>query len=49
MEIKLIQRLIKKGCSNKGGGSNMTNLKLGNKWNTSENTIIVARSGSPEM
>ena len=30
-----------------GGGSNMANLKLGNKWNTSENTIIVARSGSP--
>ena len=30
-----------------GGGSNMANLKLGNKWNTSKNTIIVARSGSP--
>ena len=30
-----------------GGGSNMKNLKLGNKWNTIKNTIIVARSGSP--
>jgi restriction endonuclease S subunit len=30
-----------------GGGSNMSNLKLSNKWNTIKNTIIVARSGSP--
>tara|TARA_Y100001970_G_C14200073_1_gene840579 strand:- start:265 stop:2202 length:1938 start_codon:yes stop_codon:yes gene_type:complete len=30
-----------------GGGSNIHNLKKTNKWNTKENTIIIARSGSP--
>ena len=30
-----------------GGGSNIHNLKKTNEWNTKENTIIIARSGSP--
>ena len=30
-----------------GGGSNINNLKKTENWNTKENTIIIARSGSP--